>query len=230
MNLRLKLSRQFSNRWIFFLQPFPHRGRILFVRAAHRLLRSQPPGAQIASHRPHRNLQIEFSRQQLLQRFSGPQRKGEAELVWTTTDNVTHRRGCLMRCQARNRRPSATSCFQRPTSYALHQPHPAAHRTTSYPENPGCLGLRKTFLNGLDDSPAKVFLGFSGQRASILFFHAQTLPHYFVNVTYIMLRLVSRRDVCFERMVPAARISGSANKLSPCLEKNSVSPRKIDNP
>ena len=104
---------------------------------------------------------------------------------------MTHRRGCLMRCQSRNRRPSATSCFQRPTSYAFHQPHPAAHRTTSYPENPGRLGLRKTFLNGLDDSPAKVFLSFSGQRASILFFHAQTLPHYFVNVTYIMLRLVS---------------------------------------
>jgi hypothetical protein len=33
--------------------------------------------------------------------------------------------------------------------------------------------LRKTFLNGLHDSPAKVFLGFSRQRASILFFHAR---------------------------------------------------------
>jgi hypothetical protein len=33
--------------------------------------------------------------------------------------------------------------------------------------------LRKTFLNGLHDSPAKVFLGFSRQRASILFSHAR---------------------------------------------------------
>jgi IS5 family transposase len=40
MNLRLKLARQFSNRWIFFLQPFPHRGRILFIRSA-------PDGARV---------------------------------------------------------------------------------------------------------------------------------------------------------------------------------------
>jgi hypothetical protein len=46
-------------------------------------------------------------------------------------------------------------------------------------------------LNGLDDSPAKVFLGFSRQRASILFSHARTLPRYPLNVTYIMLLLVS---------------------------------------
>src|SRR5713226_773832 len=173
MNLRLKLSRQFPNRWIFFLQPFPYRGRILFIRAAHRLLWGQTPGAQIASHRPHRNLQIEFSRQQLLHRFSGPQRKGQAQLVWTTADNVPHRRGCLMWCQSRNRRPSATSCFQRPTSYAFHQPHPSAHRTSSYPEDSSHLSLRKTFLNCLNDSPPKVFLSFRRQRASILVSHAR---------------------------------------------------------
>src|ERR1700687_2006140 len=168
MNLRLKLSRQFPNRWIFFLQPFPYCGRILFIRSAHRLLRGQTPGAQIASPRPH-----EFSRQQLLHRFSGPQRKGQAQLVWTPADNVPHRRGCLMRCQSRNRRPSATSCVQCPTSYAFHQPHPATHRTASYSENPSRLGLRKTLLNCLNDSPAKVFLSFRRQRASILVSHAR---------------------------------------------------------
>src|SRR5665213_953608 len=75
--------------------------------------------------------------------------------------------------QSRNRRSSATPCFQRPTSDAFHQPHPAAHRTASYPKNPSRLGLRKTFLNGLHDSPAKVFLGFSRQRAGILLFHVR---------------------------------------------------------
>src|SRR5713101_1978894 len=179
MNLGLQLSRQFSNRWIFFLQPFPHCGRILFVRSSHRLLRGQTPGSQIASHRPHRNLQIEFSRQQILHRFPRPQCKGQVQLVRTTTDNVAHRRGCLMWCQSRNWRPSSTSRFQRSTSYAFHQPPPAAHRTSSYPENPSRLGLRKTFLNGLNGSPAKVFLSFRRQRASILFSHARhatTLP------------------------------------------------------
>src|SRR6267378_2875116 len=78
-----------------------------------------------------------------------------------------------MRGQSRNGRPSSTSCFQCPTSYAFHQPHPAAHRTSSDPKNPSRLGLRKTFLNGLNDSPAKVFLGFPRQRASILFSHAR---------------------------------------------------------
>ncbi len=78
-----------------------------------------------------------------------------------------------MGCQSRNRRPSATSCSQRSTSYAFHQPHPAAHRTSSDPENPSRLGLRKTFLNGLNDAPAKVFLGLARQRASILFSHAR---------------------------------------------------------
>src|SRR5712691_7137805 len=179
MNLGLKLSRLFSNRWIFFLQPFPYRGRILFVRSSHRLLRGQTPGSQIASHRPHRNLQIEFSRQQILHRFPRPQCKGQVQLVRTTTDNVAHRRGCLMWCQSRNWRPSSTSRFQRSTSYAFHQPPPAAHRTSSNPENPSRLGLRKTFLNGLNGSPAKVFLSFRRQRASILFSHARhatTLP------------------------------------------------------
>ena len=173
MNLGLKLSCLSSNRWVFFLQPFPHGHRILFVRSSHRLLRSQPPGSQIAPHRPHRNLQIEFSRQQLLHRFPGPQRKGQAQLVRATAENVAHRRGCLMRCQSRNRRSSSPLCFQRPSSFPFHQPHPAAHRTSSYPEHPSCLGLRKTFLNGLDDSPAKVFLSFRRQRASILFSHAR---------------------------------------------------------
>src|SRR5271169_3664215 len=191
MNLGLKLSRLFSNRWILFLQPFPYRGRILFVRSSHRLLRGQTPGSQIASHRPHRNLHIKSSRQQLLHRFPGPQCKRQAQLVRTTTDNGAHRRGCLMRCQSRNRRPSSTSCLQCPTSYPFHQPHPAAHRTSRYPENPSCLGLRKTFLNGLNDSSAKVFLGFCRQRASILFSHVDTLPYYPLNVTYIMLRLVT---------------------------------------
>src|SRR6266481_524689 len=173
MNLRLKLSRQFSNRWIFFLQPFPHRGRILFIRSAHRLLRGQTPGAQIASHRPHRNLQIKFSRQQLLHRFSGPQRKGQAQLVRTTADNVAHRRSCLMRCQSRNRRSSPPVCFQRPSSFPFHHPHPAAHCTASYPEDSSHLSLRKTFLNCLHDSSAKIFLSFRRQRASILVSHAR---------------------------------------------------------
>jgi hypothetical protein len=77
-----------------------------------------------------------------------------------------------MRCQSRNGRPSSTSCFQGPTSYAFHQPHPTAHRTASYPENPSRLGLRKTLLHGLNDSSAKVFLGFRRQRASIIFSRA----------------------------------------------------------
>jgi hypothetical protein len=61
MNLYLKLSRLGSNRWIFFLQPFPHRGRILLIRSPHRLLRGQTPSPQIAPHRPHRDPHIEFS-------------------------------------------------------------------------------------------------------------------------------------------------------------------------
>src|SRR5258708_38934941 len=173
MNLRLKLSCLCSNRWIFFLQPFPHRRRILFVRSSHRLLRGQTPGPQIASHCPHRNLQIELSRQQLLHRFSGPQRKGQAQLVRATAENVAHRRGCLMRCQSRNRRSSAPLCFQRPSSFPFHQPHPAAHCTSSYPEDSSHLSLRKTFLHGLNHSPAKVFLSFRRQRASILVSHAR---------------------------------------------------------
>src|SRR5258707_6629211 len=173
MNLRLKLSCLCSNRGIFFFQPFPHRCRILFVRAAHRLLRGQTPGPQIASDRPHRNLHLELPRQQLLNRFSGPQRKGQAQLVRATAENVAHRRGCLMRCQSRHRRSSPPLCFQRPSSFPFHHPHPAAHGTASYPENSSHLSLRKTFLHCLHDSPAKIFLSFRRQRASILVSHAR---------------------------------------------------------
>src|ERR1700686_4455081 len=179
MNLRLKLSCLGSNRWIFFLQPFPHRYRILFVRSAHRLLRGQTTGPQIASHRPHRNLHLELSRPQLLHRFSGPQRKGQAQLVRATAENMAHCRGCLMRCQSRNRRSSSPLCFQRPSPFPFHHPHPAAHCTSSYPEDSSHLSLRNTFLHCLNDSPAKIFLSFRRQRASILVSHARhptTLP------------------------------------------------------
>src|SRR5207249_6586506 len=190
MNVGLKLSRLFSNRWIFFLQPFPYRRRILFVRSSHRFLRGQTPGSQIASHRPHRNLQIELSGQQLLHRVPGTQRNGLAQLIRASAENVAHRGGCLMRCQSRNRRSSSTLGFQRPASYPFHHPHPAVHRTSSYSEISSRLSLRKTLLSCLNDSPAKVFLSFRRQRASILVSHADTLAHYFWPVIYIMLRLV----------------------------------------
>ena len=80
--------------------------------------------------------------------------------------------------------------FQRPASYPLHHPHPAVHRTSSDSENSSRLTLRKTLLNGFNDSPAKVFLSFRRQRASILVSHADTLTHYSQTVIYIMLRLV----------------------------------------
>src|SRR6266404_9758613 len=95
-----------------------------------------------------------------------------------------------MRCQARNRRSSSPLCFQRPASFPFHHPHPAAHCTSSYPEDSSHLSLRKTFLHCLHDSPAKIFLSLRRQRASILVPMPDTLTHYFLNVTYIMLRLV----------------------------------------
>src|SRR5260370_41449902 len=102
-----------------------------------------------------------------------------------------------MRCQSRNRRPSSTSCFQSATPYAFHQPHPAAHRTASYPEDSSHLSLRKTFLNCLNDSPAKVFLSFRRQRASILVSHARHTNTLFSDVTYIMLLLVAWLKIRF---------------------------------
>src|SRR6266566_3729075 len=173
MNVGLLQSRQLSNRGVFFLQPFPHGHRILFVGSAHRLLRGQTPGSQIASHRPHRNFHSEPSRQQLLHRFPGPQGKGQAQLIRTTTENVAHRRGRLMRSQSRNGRPSSTPCFQRSTSGSFHKTHPAVHRTSSHPKNLSGLSLRKAFLNCLDYSSTKVFLRFCRQRASILSSHAR---------------------------------------------------------
>src|SRR6267142_732393 len=56
-------------------------------------------------------------------------------------------------------------------SFPFHHPHPAAHCTSSYPEDSRHLRLRKTFLNGLHDSPAKIFLSFRRQRARILVSH-----------------------------------------------------------
>ena len=173
MNVSLKPSRQFSNRWIFFLQPLPYRRWILFVGASHRFLRGQTPAPQIASHRPHRNLHIKFSQQQLLHRFPRPQRKGQAQLVRASAENVAHRGGRLMRFQSRNRRSPPTSSLQRTPPGAFHQAHPAAHRTSSYPEDPSGFSLRKTTQNSLNNSSAKVFLSFCRQRASILFSHAQ---------------------------------------------------------
>src|ERR1700758_3039206 len=198
MNLRLKLSCLCSNRWIFFLQPFPHRRRILFVRSSHRLLRGQAPGPQIASHRPHRNLHSKLSRQQLLYRFSCPQRKGQAQLVRATAENVAHGRGCLMRCQSRNRRSSSPLCFQRPVSFPFHHPHPAAHCTSSSPKDSSHLSLRKTFLNCLNDSPAKIFLSFRRQRASILVSHARHTNTLF-SECHLYYAPISNMDGCARR-------------------------------
>src|SRR5271156_3308058 len=191
MNLRLKLPRCGANRRIFFRQPFLHGHGILFVRAAHRLLRRQPPGAQITSHRPHRNLQREFPQQQLLHRFSGPQRKWQQQLLRASADNVADRHGRLMRRQTRNRWSPATARAQSPASHAFQQTHPAADGTARHTEDPRRLRLRKTLRDGFDHAPPQVLLTLCRQRASIRFFHAGTLTHYSLNVTYIMRRLVT---------------------------------------
>ena len=196
MNLRLIPPRQPPNRGVFFLQPFPHGSRVLFVSSPHRFLRSQTPGPQITSHRPHRDFQIEFSGQQRLHRFSGPQGKGQAQLIGASAHNITHCRGCLMRRQPRNRRPPSTPCFQRPASGSFQQPHPPVHRAPRHSEDPRRFGLRKTLLNGFNDSPAKVFLSFARQRAGILFFHA---PHTTTSpsICHLYYALISSRE--FER-------------------------------
>src|ERR1700680_4132359 len=177
MNLGLYLARQFSNRWIFLLQPFPYRGRILFVRSSHRLLWRQSPGSQIASHRPHRNLQIKLSGQQLSHRFPRPQRKGQAQLVRATADNVAHRRGCLMRCQSRNGRPSSTSCFQCSTSYAFHKAHPAAHRTSSYSEDPSRLVCERPFSTAWTTRRRRSSWASPGRERASCFSMPDTLSH-----------------------------------------------------
>ena len=69
-------------------------------------------------------------------------------------------------------RPRLRAC-NAPAPHTLHQPHPAAYRTARHAEDPRRLGLRKTFLDGLDDAPAQVLLAFCRQRAGILFVHAQ---------------------------------------------------------
>jgi len=80
--------------------------------------------------------------------------------------------------------------FSAPASYPFH--HPIQRFTVlELLENSSRLTLRKTLLNGLNDSPAKVFLSFRRQRASILVSHADTLTHYSQTVIYIMLRLVN---------------------------------------
>src|SRR5260370_27831884 len=116
-----------------------------------------------------------------------------------------------MRCQSRNRRSSATLGFQRPASYPFHHPHPAVHRTSSYSENSSRLSLRKTLLSCLNDLPAKVFLSFRRQRASILVSHADTLAHYFWTVIYIMLRLVNRY------LLPKETAAGEISRTCPVI-------------
>ncbi|HVB58115.1 MAG TPA: hypothetical protein VNE63_17045, partial [Candidatus Acidoferrales bacterium] len=76
---------------------------------------------------------------------------------------------------------------QGPPSDAFHQPHPAAHRTPSDPENPSRLGLQKTFLNGFHNSSAKIFLRFRRQQTTSCFSMPRTLTHYVLNITYIVL-------------------------------------------
>src|ERR1700757_1912198 len=78
-----------------------------------------------------------------------------------------------MRCQSRNRRSSPPLCFQRPSSFPFHHPHPAAHCTAGYPEDSSHLSLRKTFPHCLNHSPAKIFLSLRRQRASILVSHTR---------------------------------------------------------
>src|SRR5258708_4904968 len=107
-----------------------------------------------------------------------------------------------MRCQSRNRRQSSASCFQRSPPFPFPQPQPAAHCPSCDSENPSRLGLRKTFLNGLDNSPAQVLLGFSWQRASILFSHARNTITLFreCHLYYALISTsAARRNVTFTK-------------------------------
>src|SRR5271168_1251000 len=109
-----------------------------------------------------------------------------------------------MRCQSRNRRSASPLCFQCPSSFPFHHPHPAAHCTSSYPEDSSHLSLQKTFLNCLNHSSAKIFLSFRRQRASILGSHARHINTllsechlYYAPISNSMGCRNSGSDLCF---------------------------------
>jgi len=143
MNLRLPLSRLFANRWIFFSSISARPPDLVRTRVAPASVGSAP-GPQIASHRPDRNLHIEFPRQQLLYCFSGPQGERQAQLIGAAAEDHAHRGGGLMGRQSRyggrpRRRLSA------PGACAFHKPHPAAYRTSRHGETPAASVCERPF-------------------------------------------------------------------------------------
>ena len=62
-----------TDLWIFCLQPTRHRVRVALIGTRQRLLRGHTPALQIPTHRPDRYLHTDAIRNQLLDRFSGPQ-------------------------------------------------------------------------------------------------------------------------------------------------------------
>src|SRR5262245_9209249 len=153
-------------------QPATHRLRVPLEGPPQRLLRRQVPSLEVAPHRPHRDPNPKLPLQKHLNRLPSPQGKGQPQLIGTSADNTAHRRGRLIRRQARNRRPTTPLSPQRPDAFPLPQLHPAVHCPSGHPEDLGGFRLLHALFQRLYNPPTKVFLCHCRKRTSILYHHA----------------------------------------------------------
>jgi hypothetical protein len=180
MNLGLFPLGATANHRILLFQPALYRQLILLECPPDRLLRRQTPPLQIATHRPHRQLNAELPANQVRHRLPRPQVEWQMQLIRTT---LRYRPNYLRRLQrlqpTRTNRPTTTPGFQRPMPAFPILVHPIVDRLARHTEYPGRFGLRHALTNRSHRLDPHILLSFRRQRSCILASHTSSIAQYY---------------------------------------------------
>jgi hypothetical protein len=163
------------NRGVVVLQPAPHFLRVLFEGPTSWLLRTEAPPRQVPTNGPQGKFDAKLVLDQLGHCLSGPQVKGQLQLVGTA---IGHGLGNLSRLPGKERpssRPTSLPGFERLTSSLSVGLYPFTKGLAGNPEDLGDLNLLATAENGFDRLLPKVLLSGSWQRTSIPDSHARSI-------------------------------------------------------
>src|SRR3954470_14432751 len=153
---------------VALLKPRPDGLVGLLVGAAHRLLRAQAPGAQVAPDRVRADLDAEALADQVAHQRPRPQKPGQLELIGVVADDQP---GDLLLLGVRElgvpAAPAAPPGVKRSITAAPMGAHPGADRVGRHRQQPRDLDLRTTLGDQRDRPPAKLLLSGLRQRAGV---------------------------------------------------------------
>jgi len=166
--------------WILGLQPVLNLGPVLFVRSAHRFLRTEAPASQISAECTQCQGDTEFSFNECSDSLASPESKRQTQLVGIFATDQPSSPGCLKTLELISARRSALRFGLEsllPLLMVSFEPFP--DRDSGYAEEFGSPDLRFSIQNSLDSEPSDVFLSLGWKLACIGVLHGSDCTQFF---------------------------------------------------